>query len=139
MKRFLYSVFIMIGSAVSVNAAVLFPFFVDIAPDYEEGVSEEFQAAGITDAMYHSTRPDFIVSTLSTVQDFLKDTLPSDVIRTEQKIGDRILITYTSINRKNDTIETNPLMSIIYVLSRPDNSYVAAYDEQEVDNEEVNI
>ena len=132
--RFLYALFLIIGSAVSVNATVLFPFFVDIAPKYEKGSSEEFQAAGITNAMYHSTQPDFLVSTLTAVESFLKDTLPSDVTRTEQKIGDRILVTYTSINRKDDTIDTKPLKTTIYVLSRPDKSYVAAYAENEVDN-----
>ena len=134
MKRFLYAIVLMIGSAISANASVLFPLFVDIAPSYEEGVSEEFQAAGVEAAMYHSTKPDFLVSTFEAVEGFLKDTLPSDVTRTEKKIDDRILVTYTSINIKDDTIETNPLMSTIYVLSRPDNSYVAAYVEQEIDN-----
>ena len=84
--------------------------------------------------MYYSTQPDFLVSTFTAVESFLKDTLPSDVTRTEQKIGDRILVSYTSINRTNDTIETKPLKTTIYVLSRPDKSYVAAYEEQEVDN-----
>lgn len=134
MKRFLYAILLMSGSAISANATVLFPFFVDIAPKYEEGLSEEFQAAGVTSAMYYSTQPDFLVSTFTAVESFLKDTLPSDVTRTEQKIGDRILVSYTSINRTNDTIETKPLKTTIYVLSRPDKSYVAAYEEQEVDN-----
>lgn len=134
MKRFLYAILLMIGSAVSANATVLFPFFVDIAPKYEEGLSEEFQSAGVTSAIYYSNEPAFLVSTFTGIESFLKDTLPSDVTRSELKIGDCRLVIYTSINKKNDTIETNPLKSIIYVLERPDKSYVAAYDEQEVDN-----
>ena len=31
-------------------------------------------------------------------------------------------------------METKPLKSTIYVLGRPDKSYVAAYAEEEVDN-----
>lgn len=134
MKRFIYAILLMVGSAISANATVLFPFYVDIAPKYEEGLSEEFHDAGVTSAMYYSTQPDFLVSTFTGIESFLKDTLPSDVTRSEQKIGDRILVTYTSINRKDDTIDTKPLKTVIYVLSRPDKSYVAAYDEQEVDN-----
>ena len=134
MKRFLHAAFLLIGSVVSTNATVLFPFFVDIAPKYEEGLSEEFQAAGVTSAMYYSTQPDFLVSTFTGIESFLKDTLPSDVTRSEQKIGDCRLVIYTSINKKNDTIKTNPLMTTIYVLERKDKTYVAAYDEQEVDN-----
>lgn len=134
MKRFLYSMLLLTGVTFSAKSAVLFPFFVDIAPDYQEGVSAEFQAAGVECAMYHSTRPDFLVSTLSAVESFLKDTLPADVTRDEQTVGDCLLITYTSVNKKADTIETKSLKSTIRILSRPDKSYVAAYDEQEVDN-----
>lgn len=133
MKRFLYAMLTLIGSCISANATVLFPLFVDIAPTYYEGLSEELRAAGVPCGMYHSTKPDFLVSTIPEVESFLKDTLPSDVIRTEKKVGDCLLITYTSINRKDDTIETKPLQSTIYILGRPDNSYVAAYCEQEVD------
>lgn len=134
MKQFLFVAILVIGSAVNAGATVLFPFFVDIAPKYEEGLSEEFRAAGVTSAMYYSTQPDFLVSTFTGIESFLKDTLPSDVTRTEQKFGDRILVTYTSINRKDDTIDAKPLKTTIYVLSRPDKSYVAAYAENEVDN-----
>lgn len=133
MKHILCLVLILIGFDFSANASVLFPHFVDIAPVYEEGLSEELQAAGVECGMYHSTKPDFLVSTISAVDDFLKDTLPSDVTRSEQKVGDCVLIIYTSVNRKNDTIETKTLQSTIYILGRPDKSYVAAYCEQEID------
>lgn len=134
MKRFLYAILILIGSVISANATVLFPHFVDIAPTYEDGLSEELRAAGVPCGIYHSTKPDFLVSTISAVESFLNDTLPSDVTRSEQKVGDCLLIIYTSVNRKDDTIETKPLQSTIYILGRPDKSYVAAYCEQEVEN-----
>ncbi len=134
MKRFLYAILLMIGSAISADATVLFPFFVDIAPTYEEGITEELRAAGVPDGLYYSTKQDFLLPNFAAVESFFKDTLPSDVIRSEKKIGDSILVTYTSINRKADTMETKPLKSTIYVLGRPDKSYVAAYAEEEVDN-----
>lgn len=135
MRRFIYAILILIGSGISANATVLFPYFVDIAPDYKDGLSEELQAAGVPCGMYHSTKPDFLVSTISKVESFLQDTLPSDVTRSEKKVNDCLLIIYTSINRKeDDTIETTPLQSTIYILGRPDNSYVAAYCEEEVED-----
>lgn len=134
MRRFIYAILILIGSGISADASVLFPHFVDIAPDYKDGLSEELQAAGVPCGMYHSTKPDFLVSTIEKVESFLKDTLPSDVTRSEKKVKDCRLIIYTSINRKeDDTIETPPLQSTIYILGRPDNSYVAAYCEGEVE------
>lgn len=135
MKRFIYALLMIVISAVSGNATVLFPHFVDIAPSYEDGLTEELQAAGVPCGMYHSTKPDFLLKTFTSAEKFLKDTLPSDVTRTEKQVGDQILVIYTSINRPADTIATNPLQTTIYLLSRPDNSYVAAYCEQEIENE----
>ena len=95
MKRFLYAILLMIGSAISADATVLFPFFVDIAPTYEEGITEELRAAGVPDGLYYSTKQDFLLPNFAAVESFFKDTLPSDVIRSEKKIGDSILVTYT--------------------------------------------
>ena len=134
-KQFLYTVLLLIGSTVSANATVLFPFFVDIAPNYEEGITKELQAAGVTCGMYHSTKPGFMVSNFTEVEDFFKDTLPSDVSRSEKKVGKCLLVVYTSVNPKNDTIKTKALRSTIYVLRRPDNSFAAGYCEQEVELE----
>lgn len=131
MKRPLNTLLLLIGFTMSANATVLFPHFVDIAPNYEEGLTEELQAAGVPCGMYHSTKPGFLTSNFTEVEDLFKDSLPDDVERTEQKTGDCLLVIYTSLNKKDDTIKTKVLKSTIYILKRPDNSFVAAYCEQE--------
>lgn len=134
MKRFLYAMLFMAVSAIGMNATVLFPHFVDIAPNYEDGLTEELRKAGVTCGMYHSIKPGFMASSFTEVESFFADTLPSDVTREEKKIGDSLLVIYTSVNTKSDdTIETTPLKSTIYVLHRPDNSFVAAYCEEKME------
>lgn len=131
MKRFLYVTLFLAMTALCMNATVLFPHFVDIAPNYEEGLTEELQKAGVTCGMYHSTKPGFMASNFTELESFFADTLPSDVVREERKAGDSLLVIYTSVNAKSeDAIKTNPLKSTIYVLRRPDNSFVAAYCEE---------
>lgn len=131
MKRLLNTILLLIGITVSANATVLFPHFVDIAPNYEDGLTEELQAAGVPCGMYHSTKPGFLTSNFTEVENLFKDSLPDDVERTEQKIGDCLLVVYTSLNKKDDTIKHKTLKCTIYILKRADNSFVAAYCEQE--------
>lgn len=131
MKRLLNAILLLIGITVSANATVLFPHFVDIAPNYEDGLTEELQAAGVPCGMYHSTKPGFLTSNFTEVENLFKDSLPDDVERTEQKIGDCLLVVYTSLNKKDDTIKPKNLKCTIYILKRADNSFVAAYCEQE--------
>lgn len=131
MKRLLSAILLLIGVTVSANATVLFPHFVDIAPNYEDGLTEELKAAGVPCGMYHSTKPGFLASNFTEVENLFKDSLPDDVERTEQKIGDCLLVIYTSLNKKDDTIKSKTLKCTIYILKRADNSFVAAYCEQE--------
>lgn len=131
MKRLINAILLLIGITVSANATVLFPHFVDIAPNYEDGLTEELQAAGVPCGMYHSTKPGFLTSNFTEVENLFKDSLPDDVERTEQKIGDCLLVVYTSLNKKDDTIKSKNLKCTIYILKRADNSFVAAYCEQE--------
>lgn len=133
MKRFLYALLLLIGSAVSANATVLFPHFADIAPDYEEGLTDELRAAGVPCGMYHSTRPGFMASNFTEVEDLFRESLPADVSRSEQEAGDCLLVVYTSVNQKDDTTKTKALKSTVYILRRPDNSFAAAYCEQETE------
>lgn len=135
MKRFLYAMLFLAGTVISSNATVLFSHFVDIAPNYEDGLTEEIRAAGVTCGMYHSTKPGFMASNFTEVEDFFANTLPSDVAREEKKIGNCLLVTYSSVNTKEgDTVKHKSLKSTIYILRRPDNSFVAAYCEEETDN-----
>lgn len=131
MKRLINAILLLIGITVSANATVLFPHFVDIAPNYEDGLTEELQAAGVPCGMYHSTKPGFLTSNFTEAENLFKDSLPDDVERTEQKIGDCLLVVYTSLNKKDDTIKSKNLKCTIYILKRADNSFVAAYCEQE--------
>lgn len=131
MRRLIYTILLLLGSAVSANATVLFPYFVDIAPNYEDGLTEELKAAGVPCGLYHSTKPGFLNSNFTEVEDLFKETLPSDVERVEQKRGNSMLVVYTSINKKDDALNTKTMKSSIYILRRADNSFVAAYCEQE--------
>lgn len=131
MRRLIYAILLLLGSAVSANATVLFPYFVDIAPNYEDGLTEELKAAGVPCGLYHSTKPGFLNSNFTEVEDLFKETLPSDVERVEQKRGNSMLVVYTSNNKKDDALNTKTMKSSIYILRRADNSFVAAYCEQE--------
>lgn len=131
MRRLIYAILLLLGSAVSANATVLFPYFVDIAPNYEDGLTEELKAAGVPCGLYHSTKPGFLNSNFTEVEDLFKETLPSDVERFEQKRGNSMLVVYTSVNKKDDALNTKTIKSYIYILRRADNSFVAAYCEQE--------
>lgn len=131
MRRLIYTILLLLGSAVSANATVLFPYFVDIAPNYEDGLTEELKAAGVPCGLYHSTKPGFLNSNFTEVEDLFKETLPSDVERVEQKRGNSMLVVYTSANKKDDAPNTKAKKSSIYILRRADNSFVAAYCEQE--------
>lgn len=131
MRRLIYTILLLLGSAVSANATVLFPYFVDIAPNYEDGLTEELKAAGVPCGLYHSTKPGFLNSNFTEVEDLFKETLPSDVERVEQKRGNSMLVVYTSVNKKDDALNTKAKKSSIYILRRADNSFVAAYCEQE--------
>lgn len=134
MKKILIATVIIMTCVFGANATVLFPHFVDIAPDYKEGNSTELAEAGVDCAMYHSVKPGYWPSNFNDLESFFKDTLPSDVSREEHAVGDKLLVIYTSLDKKEaDTISTKPLKSTIYVLKRPDGSFAAAYCEHVVE------
>ncbi len=117
----------------SVQATVLFPFFVDIAPEYEEGLPEVMREAGVDCGLYHGTKPDFLLQTFTGVEGFYKDTLPDDVMREERMVGKYKLVKYYTMTRSNDTIKTDEIRSAIYVLELPDNRYMTVYCESSGD------
>lgn len=123
------------------DATVLFPNFVDIAPEYEEGNVKELADLGVDCGMYHSTKPGFMASTFTEVENFFKDTMPSDVNREERivKIDEKEykLVIYSSLNKPNDTIDTGALLSTIYVLQLPNDSFKAVYCEKKVATDKV--
>lgn len=125
------------AQATAVNATVLFPFFVDIAPDYDKGNTATLQQAGVGQVTYSSTTPSFYPKTFSQAVSFFKDTLPSDVGMEETKVDGMTLITYTSITDNNsDTIKTSGYMCKIYLLEQPDGSFHCGYYEAELNENE---
>ena len=129
MRKLITLIILWVGVAIGANATILFPFFVDIAPDYEYGLTAELQAAGVTSAMYHSTKPGFICSTFREAENFLKDVLPDDVERTVTDKDGISLVVYRSVQ----TNEVEKIFSTIYLLPRKDGSFVAAFDEYKED------
>lgn len=117
-----------------IRATVLFPHFVDIAPEWEEGLPEVMKQAGVDCGMYYGTKPDFLLKTFTMVENFFNDTLPDDVIRDEKMVGECKLVKYYSINRKSDTIATDPLISVIYLLQLPEDRYMTVYCENSGNN-----
>ncbi|MDE5842670.1 MAG: hypothetical protein K2H35_02905 [Muribaculaceae bacterium] len=133
MKRLINLILFVIIVCFSSNATALFPFFVDIAPNFEDGTTDELEAMGVECAAYHSTRPGILTSTFTQVEEFFKDTLPAEVTRIEKKVGDNLLVAYISEPRKNDTMSTSSYRFTIYVIRHPDDSFVAAYCEEEIE------
>lgn len=130
MKKILTLLLVAIASAISSHATVLFPNFVDIAPDYSKGNIPTLADAGITQVSLSSTTTSFYPKTFQQAVSFLKDVLPGDVLCEETKVGDMRLVTYTARHsNSSDTIVTDGLLSIIYLLERPDGSYHSGYYE----------
>lgn len=132
MKKFLISQFLFLVGFFGANATVLFPFFVDIAPEYKDGNSPQFLEVGVDNVKCFGTKPDFLLKSFSSVEAFYKDVLPGDVIKEESIVKGRKLITYTSINENNDVIKTDALKCTIYVLELPDGKYAAGYSEERI-------
>ncbi len=130
MTKFFTLLCIAFASTISSNATVLFPNFVDIAPDYSEGNIPSLIDAGITQVSCSSTTPSFYPTTFEQAVSFLKDVLPGDVVCEETKVGDMRLVTYTARqSNSSDTIVTDGLLSIIYLLERPDGTFHSGYYE----------
>lgn len=130
MKKIFVLILVAIASAISSSATILFPNFVDIAPDYSEGNIPSLTNAGVTQVLLSSTTPSFYPKTFEQAVSFLKDVLPGDVLCEETKVGDMRLVTYTARHSNNsDTIVTDGLLSIIYLLEQPDGTYHSGYYE----------
>lgn len=84
MKKKIFGILMTSIFSLCANATVLFPHFVDIAPNYEKGNAKELADLGVDCGMYHSTTPGFMTSTFTEVESFFKDTLLSDVKREER-------------------------------------------------------
>lgn len=136
MKKKLFGILLAAVFLLCANATVLFPHFVDIAPNYEKGNAQELVDLGVDCGMYHSTTLGFMTSTFTEVENFFKDTLPNDVKREERTVTiDKKkykLVVYSTLHVADDTIKDHALQSTIYVLQLPNDSFKAVYCEKKV-------
>lgn len=108
----------------SSSAITLFPFFVDVAGDYNDGTPDELANLGITTMHYKS--PSFY-SSLKEADEFLKDVLPfsnETILRNEETKGKVKIVEYIS-----------PMLyekvSHIYLVQFPDKRFLVGYKEIE--------
>lgn len=124
MKRRIQLFIVMILMGLSVNAVTLFPYFVDVAGDYKEGMYEELAVLKIK-GMY-SAKPSFY-SNIDEADTFYKDVLPfssekierSESVDKETKVR---IVKYMSPMLENKT-------SVIYLIQIPDKGFFLAYSE----------
>lgn len=131
MKKLILTAMLAIFASLGAQAMSLFPFFVDIAPDYEDGTHEEFKDVDLECILYHSTAPGSYPASYSEVISFFRDTLPEGAKMEESMLGDRKLLIVSSGQPDNDTMGSSTLFSAIYVLRLTDDRFCAVYCECE--------
>lgn len=112
--------------AMSAHAITLFPFFVDVAGDYEDGMMADLKRSFSNPeatAMY-SAKPKFYTS-LKEAKAFLQDVLPFST--------EKIEVRDIEIDEGAATVVVSPMengkMSIIYLFEVPEKGFYIAYDE----------
>lgn len=111
------------AATMSAQAITLFPFFVDVAGDYDDKTPQELQPLGI-DFMY-TAKPSFYTD-LESSDAFLMDVMPfssEPITRDEYQKGDASVVTYSSP-------QANGAVSTIYLISLPGDGFRVAYTEQ---------
>lgn len=110
-------------TAAGAHAIPLFPFFVDVAGDYNDGTPAAFEKQGIS-CMYWKT-PSFY-STLDEAVIFLEDVLPyssEKITRTDREIGKKgKMVIYSSPM-------TTGQISYLYLIQTPEDGFVTGYAE----------
>lgn len=116
---------IMLGvalAAFSSQAVTLFPYFVDVAGDYNEGVPEELAGARVE--MKYSSRPSFYKS-LDEAKAFYADVMPFSTETIEVKD--------VPLEEGRITIYGSGMLdgkvSIIYLIETPEKTFYIGYDE----------
>ncbi len=123
MRKLLLTLALSLTAAVA-HAIPLFPFFVDVAGDYnDDGTPEAFQAQGVR-CMYWKA-PAFY-STADEAAAFLDDVLPystESISRTDYKIGETgKMVVFSSPMANGRT-------SCLYLLQTPGDGFLAGYNE----------
>lgn len=122
MKKILILILLAVAG-LSAHAIPLFPFFVDVAGDYDEKTPPELAVLQIP-FMYSKKPASF--STLASADEFLKDVLPfssEKIDRKEEVMKNKVKrVTYSSPM-------TDGRISILYLIEIPGNGFFAAYNE----------
>ena len=110
-------------TAAAAHAIPLFPFFVDVAGDYNDGTPSAFEKQGIS-CMYWKA-PAFY-SNLDEAVMFLEDVLPyssETITRTDREIGKKgKMVIYSSPMTAGRT-------SCLYLIQTPEDGFLAGYSE----------
>lgn len=109
--------------SLSSQAITLFPFFVDVAGDYQEGAPKEFAEIGAE--MMYSSKPTLYKS-IDEAKAFYQDTMPFST--------EKIIIKDLKLEEGKGTVYISPMLegvlSIIYLFEIPDNGFYIGYDEK---------
>lgn len=126
MKKIL-SIILMLGMVFTAKAITLFPFFVDVAGDYHDGVMGELVDASnaLEDNFMYSSKPSFY-SNLAEADAFYNDVMP---FSTEE-----IMVKEYDLEVCKGKIYISPMLdgktAYIYLIELPDQNFFIAYNER---------
>lgn len=124
MKKILFTVLMALSFFVA-DAIPLFPYFVDVAGDYNDGTPIELESIGLPCINYRRT-PSFY-SNIKEADDFLNDVMPvtnENIVRTVSHRDGFNIVTYSS----SISDEYN---SVIYLVETPLKEFIIGYGESE--------
>ncbi len=122
MKRLLLIATAIFTLSFCVKAVTLFPYFCDVAGDYQDSVNPDFQKLGIP-LLYWEIPGGY--TTVEQAESFLQDVLPFSTETIIREVKD--------INGENVVLYTSPMLNdataVIYLYQNPQNRLVVGYDE----------
>lgn len=135
MKKFLL-LFVTVFFSISCHAISLFPHFVDVAGNYEDGTNTKFTELNIP-TIYWRADP-FLLSTLAAAEEFLQDTLPFsnyNIGKDTKTLSDGTVIVTYSASLETGVLENDEdnkgKFSNIYLIQSPNEPlYVGFYEDQ---------
>lgn len=111
--------------ALSSQAVTLFPYFVDVAGDYQKGAPKELAEVGAE--MMYSSQPKYYKS-LDEAKAFYADVMPFST--------EKIMVKDVPVKGGKGTVYVSPMLdgvtSIIYLVESPDKVFYIGYDEKKV-------
>ncbi len=130
MRKLLFIISLLLSSMV-INAIPLFPFFTDVAGDYNDGTLPELAALDIY--CRYSKKPSFYTS-LAEADAFLKDVLPTSnypIDRKEVKKDGSTIVTYFSPMEGTK-------VSVLYLVEIPGKGFFTGYAEPDTSESQSN-